>query len=264
LIEVGQMIILMMMCLCCIYRSCFLSFSLSFAIFSVAILSVFMNRSLEEVSQAAFNAQNSWLAGNQSRFELVDYFFDELVPQQYHVDLTNSGHGDQDDDNDERQTSLSSSSSALSSFLPRIKVLVTTVSDGFRVEEAQNRQHLKELIIKTTWVPYLTGWGFLSDDDNDHDNGNHNEIKKYYLDGGFSRMLHPPCEVSLHLPLIWETLVHTFSPGLTPNQVNTLWLAGHTYDSYNLRSSPSSSSSSSSPKSMRNNNNSASGSSNLH
>lgn len=51
-----------------------------------------------------------------------------------------------------------------------------------------------------------------------------------YLDGGFSRLLHPECETELHLPLIWETLVHTFSPGLTRNQVRDLWNVGYGYD----------------------------------
>jgi hypothetical protein len=219
-----------------------------------------MNRSLDEVSHAAFAAQESWLVGNQSRFDLVDYFFDELMmvdrttqPQweqqqqpgehfQCHhnhhggVAIENGdGVGDYYDMDNINVTTINNrmirgrdsgsgetrlSDDRLSSFLPRIKVLVTTMSDGFRVEEPQDIHHLKELIIRTTWVPYLTGWGFLSD-------AQSNDI---YLDGGFSRMLHPPCETSLHLPLIWETLIHTFSPGLTSNQVLDLWMAGSSFD----------------------------------
>ena len=214
-----------------------------------------MNRSLTEVSQAAFAAQDSWLLGNQSRFELVDYFFDELVPPQQqshgqynHLDIDidehdNAAHSSRISNTSDnrlrltaadphvhnRQDTLrgSNSENILSSFLPRIKVLVTTVSGkGFRVEEATDRQHLKELIIRTTWVPYLTGWGFLSDEHTD----------EIYLDGGFSRMLHPKCESSLHLPLIWETLIHTFSPGLDSRQVRHLWEAGYSYDDYTLPS----------------------------
>ncbi len=51
-----------------------------------------------------------------------------------------------------------------------------------------------------------------------------------YYDGGFSRLLHPECEHRLDLPLIWETLIHTFSPGLTREQVRQLWRAGYRYD----------------------------------
>jgi len=212
-----------------------------------------MNRSLTEVSQAAFAAQDSWLFGNQSRFELVDYFFDELFPPQpgqgqydhlnididEYYDAASSRSSNKSDDGitttdphiHNHQDSLRRrySDDKLSSFLPRIKVLVTTVSgDGFRIEEAKDRHHLKELIIRTTWVPYLTGWGLLADEHTD----------EIYLDGGFSRMLHPKCESSLHLPLIWETLIHTFSPGLNSRQVRDLWEAGYSYDYYTLPSLP--------------------------
>ena len=66
--------------------------------------------------------------------------------------------------------------------------------------------------------PYVTGWGFLADKDD------------VYYDGGFSRILHPACEHRLDLPLIWETLIHTFSPGLNWDQVHALWQAGNRYD----------------------------------
>mmetsp|Transcript_4924 Transcript_4924/g.9152 ORF Transcript_4924/g.9152 Transcript_4924/m.9152 type:complete len:209 (-) Transcript_4924:1196-1822(-) len=161
----------------------------------LSILSAFMNKSLDDVSEAAFAAQHAWTSGNRSRFELVDFFFDELVP----------GELDEDAEMIER-------------VLPRIKVLVTTVSGGLKVVEATNRQELKDGILKTTWVPYLTGWGFSVDEED------------VYLDGGFSRLLHPECETSLHLPLIWETLVHTFSPGLTREQVQRLWQAGRNFN----------------------------------
>lgn len=66
--------------------------------FILGILSVFMNRTLEEASDAAFSAQEAWKSGNKTRFELVEHFFDELVPQNL------------DDDEASKE------------FLPRIKV----------------------------------------------------------------------------------------------------------------------------------------------
>jgi len=66
--------------------------------------------------------------------------------------------------------------------------------------------------------PYITGWGFLVDEDD------------VYYDGGFSRLLHPECAYRLDLPLIWETLIHAFSPGLNRNQLSQLWHAGNRYD----------------------------------
>jgi hypothetical protein len=159
-----------------------------------------MNKSLEEVSEAAFAAQNAWTSGNRSRFELVDYFFDSLVQSEAEYELE------------------------LERAIPRIKVLVTNLSGGFEVVEATNRKELKDSIIKTTWVPYLTGWGLPRDS---------NDVVPY-VDGGFSRLWHPQCETRLDLPLIWETLVHTFNPALDNSQVQRLWMAGFQYPHYKM------------------------------
>lgn len=166
------------------------------------ILSVFLNRSLDQVSEAAFAAQVAWTSGNRSRFELVDYFFDAVVPpENEHAFYTK-----------------------LEKSLPRMKVLVSTSSEGFKIIEPTNRQELKDRIIKTTWLPYLTGWGIHRDD----------QDGTFYVDGGFSRILHPTCETSLSLPMIWDTWVHTFNPGLDRKQVYGLWKAGFEYRHYQL------------------------------
>jgi hypothetical protein len=39
-----------------------------------------LNRSLEEVYDTALASQNAWKIGNRSRFEIVEYFFEELFP----------------------------------------------------------------------------------------------------------------------------------------------------------------------------------------
>lgn len=210
----------------------------------ISILSVFLNRSLEEVYDAASASQNSWMSGNQSRFDIVDYFFEELVPPDdagfgFAGGHTGSDIPPDDDHGDEEGwvdscpwNSDSSESCQRKDFLPRIKILVTTLSDGYRVVESRNRKELKENIMKTTWVPFLTGWGVMPTTETDENNH-----KMVYLDGGFSRVLHPECETELSLPLVWETLVHTFSPGLSRDQVQTLWERGKDYD-YPLHISP--------------------------
>ncbi|KAG7351618.1 hypothetical protein IV203_010978 [Nitzschia inconspicua] len=167
----------------------------------LSILSVFMNKSLDEVSEAAFAAQNAWTSGNRSRFELVDHFFDTLVPSE-------PDHGNE----------------LTRNIIPRIKVLVTTLSGRVEIVQANNVQELKDGIIKTTWVPYLTGWGFPRD----------TTSGATFVDGGFSRFWHPRCETRLDLPLIWDTLVHTFNPALDYTQVRRLWRAGYEYRHYKM------------------------------
>ena len=155
---------------------------------------MFLNQPLEHVYDAAMASQNAWKSGHRSRFEIVDFFLEELLPPELEID-----------------------------FLPRIKILVTTPleDDGYAVLEPKSRSELVEYIKRTTWVPYLTGEGIRANDIN------HQEL---YLDGGFSRTLHPRCDVEWQLPIMWETLVHTFSPGLTRDQVQSLWERGKNYE----------------------------------
>ena len=47
-----------------------------------------MNRTLDDVSNAAFSAQEAWTSGNLTRFDLVEHFFDELVPETLDDDKT--------------------------------------------------------------------------------------------------------------------------------------------------------------------------------
>lgn len=186
----------------------------------LGILPVFLNHSLEHVYDAALASQNAWKRGHRSRFEIVDYFLEELLPPVPERDCA---------ENKTRthwaQNEQSSCADDLD-FLPRIKILVTTPwdDDGYAVLEPKSRSELIEYIKKTTWVPYLTGEGIRM---TEHDESNQQRV---YLDGGFSRTLHPKCDAEWHLPIMWETLVHTFSPGLTRDQVQSLWEGGKNYE----------------------------------
>lgn len=99
------------------------------AIQSSGVLAVLMNLTLDETADAAFHAQAMWQSGNISRFDLVDHFFETLLPH----------------DN-------SSPLDDLDRILPNLKILVTTQRDGHQVRQPQNRTELKDLLIKTTWV----------------------------------------------------------------------------------------------------------------
>jgi hypothetical protein len=68
--------------------------------------------------------------------------------------------------------------------------------------------------LKTTWIPFVTGRGVLADD------GGH------YLDGGFSRVLHPKCDHEVYVPVTWNTFIHTLNPGFDRKLVNEFWEMG--------------------------------------
>lgn len=64
--------------------------------------------------------------------------------------------------------------------------------------------------------PFVTGWGVPED----------GKSGKRHLDGGFSRVLHPPCEYHLGVPLTWELAWHTLNPGLNRRLVWKFWEYG--------------------------------------
>lgn len=166
----------------------------------LGILAVLMNNTADSVMDAALSSQRKWQEGRITRFDLVEDFLEGLVPGQH--------------DRGEDQL--------LSQALSRIRVLVTTGKNGVEILRASDREELLDLSIKTTFVPALTGWGFLLDE------------QDVYLDGGFSRFLHPECEHQLELPVVWETLVHTFTPSLSRETIQELWNAGYEYEYENL------------------------------
>jgi hypothetical protein len=174
------------------------------------VLAAFMNHSVDNVMDKALWSQERWRNQNISRFDLVQDFFDSLVPPT--ADNNNTIDDNDDDDNQQSNQQL------LKVLLPKLKILVTTKSNGLEILEASSRDELLDLMIKTTWVPVLTGRGILFDD------------QDLYLDGGFSRFLHPECEYRLDLPVTWETVVHTFTPSLTEDTIRELWRTGYGYE----------------------------------
>jgi hypothetical protein len=151
----------------------------------------FMNTTLQDAADTAHSIQTLWMAGHLSRYDLVDRFIDNLL-----VDEDSITH-----------------------LLDRLHVLVTTKKNGVAVEKASNSAHLKELLLKTTFIPFITGRGMGYAGDGD-----------YFLDGGFSRTLHPKCNIELWIPLtLWDITQHTLNPALDRDKVEGFWLTGQRY-----------------------------------
>jgi hypothetical protein len=130
------------------------------------------------------------MAGNMSQYEMVDYFLEEFAPESVESVVL------------------------LEDFLPRLNVLVTTPNNGVEIRTPTNRTELVDLLIKTTWIPFVTGRGILADDDG------------HYLDGGFSRVLHPKCDHEVHVPITWNMFIHTLNPGFDRDLVYEFWEMG--------------------------------------
>mmetsp|Transcript_931 Transcript_931/g.1742 ORF Transcript_931/g.1742 Transcript_931/m.1742 type:complete len:289 (+) Transcript_931:92-958(+) len=157
----------------------------------LSVLMAFMNTTLQDATDAAHSIQTSWMAGHLSRYDLVDRFIDNLL-----VDGVSIEH-----------------------LLDRLHVLVTTTKNGVAVEKAADATQLKELLLKTTFIPFITGRGLGYADADDR-----------FLDGGFSRMLHPKCNIELWIPLtLWDITQHTLNPALDRDKVEGFWLTGQRY-----------------------------------
>jgi hypothetical protein len=64
----------------------------------------------------------------------------------------------------------------------------------------------------------------------------------FHLDGGFSRTLHPKCDIELWIPLtLWDITQHTLNPALDRDKVEGFWLTGQRYRDVILKNSASSS-----------------------
>jgi hypothetical protein len=123
---------------------------------------------------------------------------------------------------------------ALLRFLPRLNILVTTLINGTHVGKAATIQELVALLRQTTWIPFVTGHGIGKSTyatTNFHENGYNMSTQllkndDWFLDGGFSRMIHPHCQHTVSVPINWKTTIHTLNPGMSHENVMEMWRMG--------------------------------------
>lgn len=156
----------------------------------LSILMALTNTSIDDALSSTFGVQHAWQSGNISRYEIVNRFVDDILSV---------------DDN------------VLSEAVDRMNILVTTAKEGLTIGKAKSPLELRDLLIKTTYIPYITGWGAWLND----------EFGGMHLDGGFSRALHPRCEYTVDIPVTNLNIgINTFNPGLDRESVHKFWLQG--------------------------------------
>ena len=74
----------------------------------------------------------------------------------------------------------------------------------------------------------------LQQEEEPHSN---DSLMEYYVDGGFTRVLHPQCETELYVPITIESIVHTFNPAMNEQTAYEFWIWGQQY-SHHFHSSP--------------------------
>ena len=53
---------------------------------------------------------------------------------------------------------------------------------------------------------------------------------RYYVDGAFSRPLHPRCEFELVIPSTFQSFLHSLNPAMTKDVVYHFFRWGHEHD----------------------------------
>jgi hypothetical protein len=173
------------------------------------------NLDIDTVLLSAERAQKQWVEGHIHRYDVVPRFLQELLPP---FPMSSEIR--------ENQTAAVHSHASpwdlpWSSIMSRLRILVTVVERQRSRQWMRARvrtptchttlvQHLQE----TTHIPWLTG-PLL-----------HYSRDEVIVDGGFSRMLHPPCNREIRVPNTWRTVVHSFNPGMDTKHAKALFHHG--------------------------------------
>ena len=186
--------------------------------------------SVDDVYEKAYGIQQSWLAGNMTRFEIVEEFlqnlFEESDKEDNQIHEIINANGTTFDDYEQQQQNCSiNHSGRIEQLLPKLKILVTSRGNGVEVIQPRTRSELVAALKQTTWIPFVTGEGVMRPDSEKE-----TAMEEFYLDGGFSRVLHPECAYDLRVPNTWVNMMYTLHPGMSQGQVNELWEAGRNFD----------------------------------
>merc|ERR1712157_510053 len=95
----------------------------------LGVVSLLTNCSANEMIDNAFKAQRLRKNGEISRFEVVDQFINDLIHNTSNV-----------------------------LFLERIHIITTRLDKGVTIRKATSMREMKEMLIQTTFIPFVTGF----------------------------------------------------------------------------------------------------------
>jgi len=164
--------------------------------FSAGCLSVVATLSqipVEHVLDLALKAQTLWREGIIGRYQVVEYFVDGLLED--HITSLF----------DNQRVNLTQK------ILSRIHIITSIQERGVIVgmkyvsRTALDKNSLREMLIQTTWIPFVTGNSLWRWDKNS---------AEWHRDGGFTGFIHPRCKRKLTLPLKPDLLLNSLNPNL--------------------------------------------------
>jgi len=144
------------------------------------------------VAESALRIQSSWRNGDLSRYSVATEFVDELLDING-TEVLGIGSGEEE------------------TWLEHVNVLTTTWYGGVKISKAKDRRELRELLLKTSFIPFATGWGGNRDGE---------------LDGGFSLLFHPRCKHGIYLPPTFDMIVNILNVNMGFDTVERLYSKG--------------------------------------
>ena len=152
------------------------------------------NVSVPDLYDIASTARDQFLNGERHRYDIVEYFVDNMLEK---VDDTQR---------------------LIDSF-DKLHVL-TSVTDpksklpASQMESPTSMEHLKDLLLETTWIPLAIGSHYSH---------------KGQLDGAFSLFQHPTCKEKVGLAWNFDLLINGLNPNIGAEKVSKFWNLGLDY-----------------------------------
>jgi hypothetical protein len=163
----------------------------------LALLTSLMQVPVNSAVELAHFSRNRWITGEIGRYDVVEHFVDNLflfgMEDSKYVSLDAKGnttiyrvgaecHSNQESVVESAQFTSNRVGTDIRHYLPRINVITSTWDArhfiSHRIQKPLSAEHFKELLIQTTWIPFVTGSSFWK-----------TEGGVYHNDGAFAGLL---------------------------------------------------------------------------
>ena len=187
------------------------------------VVATLTGRSRDEMLALALDAQRLWREGEIGRYDVVPRFVDGLLRLDGN-ERHGAGEGTGDGAREARNATTRNLPTALDAdLLSKIHVITTRQPKGHlavrhAVRTPRAVAALREMLVQTTWIPYVTGGGLWAPADG--------RTGDRHADGGFSALGHPACAARLGLPFLGDLFWNTLNANLGRDKVEKFWDAG--------------------------------------
>jgi hypothetical protein len=159
----------------------------------LGVVATLSNYTMEEMYSIAYGVQSRWKQGSVGHFNVVETFLDDLL----FGDRSNSSIFVDED------------------VLSRLNIITTVKGNWFGlnavVRKPESLEHLHEMLLQTTWIPYATGGDLWLKD---------------HMDGAFTVAQHPMCEHSVGISSNLDLVANIVNVNLGRDKVEKFYNAG--------------------------------------